>query len=269
PVIASGTATDVDPSTLTNTDSILGSLAPGQFYVSLTSGDDEGARATITGNTATELTLDADLSALDVVGEAYEIRKHLSITSLFGAANETGLHADINSSLADNVLLTRDAVETFFYSNVLTMEGWKDSMANDAADETIEPLVPLAVRRRVVGDLTIYPAGAVRLTGSAVTLTENADTMIALPYSVDVAVGDLGLDDLVERGPNPVVADNLLVINADGSVTWCFYSDIAGFSGWLDYAYLPAPTIPAGSVIVFQRKGTGSLDWVIPAAPTP
>ncbi|MGI9244197.1 MAG: cadherin-like domain-containing protein, partial [Verrucomicrobiales bacterium] len=109
PVIASGTATDVDPSTLTNTDSILGSLAPGQFYVSLTSGDDEGARATITGNTATQLTLDADLSGLDVVGESYEVRKHLSIASPFGATNEAGLHAAINPSMADKVLLTRDA----------------------------------------------------------------------------------------------------------------------------------------------------------------
>ncbi len=160
PVIASGIATDVGPSTLTNTDSILGPLAPGQFYVSLTSGNDEGARATITGNTATELTLDADLSGLDVVGESYEIRKHLSIGSLLGPANEAGLHADSNSSLADNVLLTRDAVETFFYSNGSGMEGWKDSMASDATDEIIEPLVPLAVRRRVSGDLTIYPAGA-------------------------------------------------------------------------------------------------------------
>ena len=89
-------------------------------------------------------------------------------------------------------------VETFFYSD---SPGWKDSFAMDASDETINPITPLAIRRRVTGDLIVYPTGPVRRSATRVTLAENADTMIGLPNSSEVTLQSLGLDDLVERRP--------------------------------------------------------------------
>jgi hypothetical protein len=264
PLVAGGTATAVGPSTLRDSGTILGTLSSGRYYVVLTSGDDTGSGSTIVSNTATQLALSDDLSGLDVVGESYEIRQYQTIASLFGASNEAGLGEGANSSEADNLLLTSSMVETFFYSD---SPGWKDSFTFDASDETINPITPLAIRRRVTGDLIVYPTGPVRRSATRITLAENADTMIGLPNSSEVTLESLGLDDLVERGPNPVVADNLLIVNPDNSVTWCFYSNFTDFTGWLDLNYDPAPAIPAGSVIVFRRNGAGSLQWAIPPAP--
>lgn len=263
--IASGTATSVGTSTLTDTNTILGTLTGGPFYVLLTSGDNAGTQSTITSNTATQLSLADDLSGLDVVGESYEICKHLTIAALFGAANEAGLSAGANSSVADNLLLASSAVQTFFYSDAPSQEGWKDSLAGDASDVSIHPITPVAIRRRVTGDLTVYPTGPTRRSPIVVTLAADADTMIGLPNSTAVTLSALGLDDVVERGPNPVVADNLLIVNSDNSVTRCFYSNIVGFSGWLDISYEPAAMIPSGSVIIFRRNGIGAPQWTIPA----
>ena len=263
--VAGGTATSVGTSTLTDTNTILGTLTAGSFYVLLTSGDNVGTQSTITSNTATQLSLVDDLSGLDVVGESYEICKHLTIASLFGAANEAGLSAGANSSVADNLLLASSVVQTFFYSDTPSQEGWKDSLAGDASDDNIHPITPVAIRRRVTGDLTVYPTGPARSTPAVVTLAEDADTMVGLPNSTAVTLSELGLDNAVERGPNPVVADNVLIVNPDNSVTFCFYSNIAGFTGWLDLSYDPAPEIPPGSVIIFRRNGAGALQWTIPS----
>lgn len=263
--IAGGTATAVGTSTLTDSNIILGTLTDGSFYVLLTSGDNAGTQSTITSNTATQLSLGDDLSSLNVVGESYEICKHLTIASLFGAANEAGLSVGVNSSVADNLLFATSVVQTFFYSDTSGQEGWKDSNTGDASDEVIHPITPVAIRRRVTGDLTVYPTGPVRRSPAVVTLAEGADTMIGLPNSAAATLSELGLDDAVERGPNPVVADNLLIVNPDNSVTRCFYSNISGFTGWLDISYEPAPMIPPGSVIIFRRNGIGSLLWTIPS----
>ena len=264
--IAKGTATSAGASTLSDTNAAFGSITAGKFYVVITDGVDEGAQATITGNTTTELALDADLSALSVTGQIYEIRKHFTIGSLFGPSNQSGLHEAGNSSDADNVLLTKTGgIETFFYSPS-GPEGWKDSAANDATDEPIAQAVPATVRRRVTGNRTIYPTGAVRRAATRVSIAATGYSFIGMPNSAPILFADLGLDSLVTRGRNPVEADNLLVFDLDGNLTRYFYLDFDGTTGWHDSAFNPAGSIPAGATVIYQRKAGGAFDWNAPTS---
>ncbi|MCB1100276.1 MAG: hypothetical protein KDN22_32220 [Verrucomicrobiae bacterium] len=265
-MIGRGSVTSATVSTLTDDNAAFGTITPGKFYVAITSGVNEGAQATIARNTANQLTLDTDLSGLSVIGQTYEIRKHITIGSLFGDDNQTGLHEAGNSSDADDVLLTTPGgVETFFYSPAVP-EGWKDSAVNDAVDEPIEQSIPVTVRRRVTGNLAIYPTGAVRRVPTRVSIAATGYTFIAMPNINPIPLADLGLDDLVTRGRNPVEGDNLLVFDHDGILTRYFYLDFGGTTGWYDSAFNLAGLIPAGATIIYQRKSGGAFEWNVPTS---
>ena len=265
--VARGTVTGTGGSTLVDANAAWPAFATNRFYLVVTSGPDAGAQATITSSTASELTLTADLSGSAVVGQTYEIRKHITIGSLFGSGEGSDFRGAGNSSDGDNVLLTdaMGGVRTFFYANS-DPAGWKDSSADDATHAAITQPVPVAVRRRYKGAWTLYPTGAVRRVASRVRVAASGNTFLGIPNSASIAFSELGLDAFVTRGANPVDADNVLVFHSDDTMTRYFYLDFDGNTGWHDASFVPAGVIPPGSAIIYQRKAGGPFDWNVPTA---
>ncbi len=73
-------------------------------------------------------------------------------------------------------------------------------------------------------------------------------------------------------GLNPTVADNLLIMEANGGVTTLFYyKPVSGNPAWYTAAYQPAGNrlINAGSAFFIWRKAANPFNWVIPAEVLP
>ena len=270
--VANGTATAAAVNTLTDSNAQWPAGGLVGYYVRITSGVDEGVMADITANTGTELTLSDDLSAFAVVGQPYEIRPHTTVECVFGTNNEAGLLSDLNSMDADNVLLVSPGgvEQTIFYSSADNL--WRDNNFSDVTQQEIAPEQGFVVRRKDPAALNIYNQGAL-LIGKKVVPIENGFNLIGtIKSNAALTLDDLGLftgDDAtgVSDGLNPLAADNLLIVNPDGTTSLYFYLIINAISGWHDVSYNAAGTVPVapGSSFYFRRRPANApFNWTIP-----
>lgn len=275
-----GSVTSAGANTLTDT---TGDWAGADFttaphYVVITSGAHAGVVSDITGITgATVLDTLDDLSALvpTVVGESYEIRLHSTVASIFGPANEGGLQADLNSADADNVQLVspNGGVQTLFFSTDSGTPGWRDGNLNPAGGTVINPEQGVVVARKQAMGLSLYLNGALRV-GSSVVPVEEGFNLLGLVRSEDgLTLDGTGLftgDPVtgVTGGSNPSIADNVLTVETDGSVTRHFYRT-TGTTGWHDTTFVASGTrmLDAGTAFYIVRKAGngGAFNWTIPA----
>ncbi len=266
-VTGSGVNTLTDSNALWPVDSLIG------YYVRITSGTDEGVMADITSNTATELTLSDDLSAFTINGETYEIRAHTEIEDLFGTNNAAGLGAGDNSTTADNIIVIAPggAEQTIFYSSTDAL--WRDNSFSDVTDQPVMPEQGFIVRRRVNAASALYLQGAL-LNGKKTAPVEQGFNLVGtIKSNTALTLDGLGLftDNPatgVAKGLNPLVSDNLLIFNADGSTSLYFYLDFGGSSGWVNDAYAPSGTVsiaPGSSFYLNRRAANPAFNWTIPA----
>jgi hypothetical protein len=239
---------------------------------------DNGATADIADTAAASqsLILAGSVSGLVSSGDAYRIREHSTIATLFGANNEAGLTAGSTAARADNILLLDPATQrttTIFYLSNATTHGW--ALADRSAlvpNCIIYPEQGIIVRRIGLSDAHLYNYGLVR-TGPArvpvypgYNLVGTAKSLSSVPlealnlYTADMATG-------LHAGTTANTADNLLIIQPNGAAATYFYADVPGvYQRWLDTGRHAAVNVQVspGTVFIIKRQHPAPFMWTIP-----
>ena len=278
PTLSAGVVSALSGSVLTDTNA---PFTNGEFgtngtpaYVEF----DNGVTADIADTSAAtkKLVLAGSVATLAGVGDAYRIRPHFTVSSLFGTNNETGLKAGLNPSQADTILLqipqTQQTMTIFYFSNALA-RGWYRADYSPAADQVIYPEQGMVVHRIAPSPLNLYLCGPVR-SGPIIAPIEPGCNIVGTLMSMST----LTLDSLnlytgdamtgLAGGLNPTASDNLLVLQPNGSTSSFFYFlGKNGNTGWRDALYNAAGNtpIPAGSAFIIKRRtANGPFNWTLP-----
>lgn len=254
--------------------------AAGAYFVEIVSGIAAGTTydiATTTAATKT-ITTSQNLAAGVAVGVSFKIRKHWTIASVFGAANEGGLQGG-SSSTADQILLYNGSIyETYFYSTGgLTGVGWRKNGtgATDQSGRVIYPEDGVLTVRKQSAAANIVLMGAVK-TGQTSSPVINGLNVLGNVYAAPMTLADSGLytadANTGVAGGSSSTADQVLLYNGTTYDTY-FYSTggLTGVgwrrngSGATDFS---AAQIPVGSSILIQRKAATGFNWVAPQHPT-
>lgn len=276
PRVFQGTITDVGIS-LVNTacQPPAGTFQDGEYFLLLTSGPNAGTMTDVLGTTPAVFLLGDDLTDQAFVGDSFEIRKHASFDGLFGPPSQSGLAEGLNSTVADLVQLvgTNRVRTTHFYFNDGVTPGWLDNNFDPAGHKLIMPEQGFIVRRGGAANSLLYLKGTVPSASLKVPV-EGGDNLIAAPRDRALTLDLLGLytgDPAtgVRGALNAVSADNLIVVNPNGSTTSYFYSTRVGFTGWrtVSLAASGNVVIPAGGSFYLRRKGTPAapFSWSVPS----
>jgi hypothetical protein len=279
PIVYAGTVSSLQNTALTDTNA---SWTTGQFGNVATPAYAEfnnGWMVDISGSASStkSLSLAGNLGGVASPGDAYRVRQHFTIASLFGTNNETGLKSGITASQADTILLqmaqSQATLTIFYYSNQF-YHGWLHGNLSPADDEVVYPEEGVQVVRKVPGNVELYACGPIKtgvtvapilpgynLVGTLKSLSSLNLNALNL-YTGDATTG-------LASGLTPSQSDNLLMIKPDGTSTTFFYYNRPGvFAGWVDGSLHLAGNVPvpAGSAFFIKRLGTaGQMNWTIPA----
>jgi len=246
----------------------------GSFYLELAS----GAKIDVIGTDGPSktLTISSNLPVPILVGDKYKIRRHTTLSDIFGPNNEAGLTPGPNPAVADNVLLYNSQNQqtyTFFYSSVPGYHGWYGDNYSPAGQTVIGSESGIMVRSKTSQSTFVYTHGSakegVNLTpvysGFNLLGTLKGDRSLKLS-ELNLYTGDAGTG--IGAGSNPGAADNLILIRPDTTTATYFYSDYPGFIGWYDTSFKVSSdvVVPAGSAFFIQRKAPrGAFYWTVPA----
>jgi uncharacterized protein (TIGR02597 family) len=218
-------------------------------------------------------------------GAVFKIRKHWTIASVFGPANEGGLGAG-NSSTADQILIWNPVTlgyDTYYYSSGgLVGVGWRkagSSPANqDAGPSVIYPDDGVIINRQQAANVGLVLMGAVK-TGQTSIPIANGVNFIGNVYAAPITFADSGLytgDPAtgVASG-NSSTADQVLIWDPVALGYNIYYYSAGGLVGvgWRKSGSVPAnqdasaTPIPVGQSVVVKRNAAGGFNWVVPQHP--
>lgn len=274
----------------THSDSAVAS-----HYVEILSAANSAAVGMITdiaSHSTNVLTTVDDLSGYLDGGETFAIRKHSTLSSLFGAANEVGLGEGTN--IQADLISVLDAgsaasFRTYYYRNsTLGGTGWRSTTNpfTDEADRPIRPDEGLYIRRNQSADLTFVMHGYVHEGRSKVALepglnivnllTPITDQTAAIPASgPKVTIGGAdsvtrrasGLESIVAAG-STVTADTIAIFDGASTFRSYYFKDASvplGGTGWRlttdPFTDQQAAPIPAGGVLLIRNEGGVTKFW--------
>ena len=271
---ASGTVTSIGQNTVADTNadwSAIDFSAEPHYLIITSTGANEGRMTDIVGNGATTLTLSDDLSALPsppVAGDRFEIRRHATISRLFGPNNEAGLGAGLNGNDADNVLLADPGggIRRFFFDSGAS-PGWKTITFQPAGETVINPEQGIILGRKQAASLTIYMQGVAKAGPTRVPIEPGFNLVGTLKSQASVTLAALGLvtgDPVtgMASGSNANDADTLWLVDAGGQIVRYFHDGAA----WMSAQFSPADSVvvEAGSAFYVKRKSESGFNWTIP-----
>jgi hypothetical protein len=226
------------------------------------------------------LALAGSVGSMAAPGDAYRIRAHFTVNSLFGTNNETGLLPGLNPALADNIIIHVPETQqtlTIFYYPTAPYAGWYHADFTPAGDQVVYPEEGLMVSRKAASATHLYLCGPIKTGTAVVPVVSGYNLMGTLKSLSSLSLAGLNLytgnpATGLGYGLNPNKSDNLLVVQPDGSTaTYFYYKDssvVGGPEGWVDAAFnfVPNVQINAGSAFFILRKAPqGGFPWVIPA----
>ena len=278
PLESAGTVSLVQNAVLTDTNSTWSDSQFGTKGVPAYVEFDNGWMADIVDCSAANhtLTLAGSLGSAAATGDAYRIRKHFTVASMFGTNNETGLKAGLNPNSSDNVLLqvpqTQQTLVIFYYDDG-TYHGWLNASFLPADNQIIYPEQGVMVRRRVAQDASLYLVGPVKVGTTVVTIDSGYNLVGTLKSAAPLTLSQLNLYSGnpatgLASGLNPSSSDNLLVVQPNGSTATYFYYNDGTYQGWLDGLFNLATTvqISPGTAFFIRRKAANApFNWTIPA----
>jgi len=251
------------------------------YYIE--SADGYWAQIDVSGTNSVTVEAGAGVNFSD--GEAVTIRRHRTVSDLFGPNNEAGLTADPGGdfNVGDNITL----IDETNGGNVILMAApgilgagvntYIDTSYNDADDYPIYPDQGMQLLRQVTSDLSVTVTGEVHTKPTQIQITTGIQVRpVVLPTAValkdlalftgNIATGLAGSDsgDLNQ-------ADGLTIV-VNGVTTAYFYStiDLGLGIGWYDdtYAYVNDNILPAGAALIINRNNptnSAPFIWVNPA----
>jgi uncharacterized protein (TIGR02597 family) len=252
----------------------------GAFFVEITSGPGAGTTYDVEATTASTktITLTQNLATGVASGATFRIRKHWTLASVFGAANESGLSGG-SSTTADQVLIWNGTDHDVYYFQTSGDGGvgWRKAGAPtvDVAKVAIYPEDGLVIKRQQSTAANIVLMGAVKMGQSSVPISTGTNfigNVFAAPLTLQssgiyTANSATGL-----AGGSVKSADQLLLWNGTGYDVFYYQTAGIGGTGWRKAG---APTvdasstpIPVGASFVVKRNASTAFDWVIPQHPS-
>jgi uncharacterized protein (TIGR02597 family) len=291
--LAAGALTDTPTSAVATNSGAA--YTPGEFATTDADGnathylqfESNGLILDIVANDATTITAGTDLSGLAASGDAYVVKKHMTLGDVFGVSG-SGLASGANSVTSDLVyIMSSDGLGTFATYYVQTDptgagaflggDGWrKVGAANnlDMSNVVIGPDDGMIVARSAAGDVDIIVAGSVNVIDHQRDLPTGF-SMVSYPYPVDVTLDDSGIYSATNgyvSGANSTTSDLVYVLGSDGLYTVYYRQTdptgagaFLGGDGWRQVGALNSEdkgstVIPAGSSIIVNHTNSG-LAW--------
>jgi hypothetical protein len=263
-----GAATNAAGGTATmNFTSGVGSFGGGLYYVEIKA---TGWVATIGSSTATSITLAAPnvFPAGTAIGAEIIVRKHHTLATYLAplVSASPGLVAGTSTIDADEVLVLNPTiipqqVASYFYyaGDPGTPAGFYDAGGTPSDDVVIDPGTSVKLRHKAATAPSFVTVGHVKTTPTQVDLYQGenwADTMVATGVTlelskIDSLITGTPLTQRVDRGSGLLDADEVQLINSNGSVSAFFAADgddiNVGVFGWFDAGGSDAnPTLLGG-----------------------
>jgi hypothetical protein len=273
PVAAAGVITSIGTNTFkdTNANWQSGAFADthGAYYVEF----DSGLMMEISASDASTKTisLGGDIRNIANVGNPYRIRKNFTVGEIFASGNISGVKTGLNDAASDNVMLylpeTQSTLTLFCFS---LSNAWYTSQYQPATDLTLYPEQGVFVRRRATNDIVLYSHGTAKEGATQVPVYPGLNLLGTLKSAKNVRLADLNLytgntNTGVAEGVNMQSADNLRLVNDDGSTSTYFY--FPGY-GWVDSSYKAANDIlvePGSAFFIIRKAPRNAFFWNIPA----
>jgi hypothetical protein len=278
PVLYAGTVSSLQNTALTDTNANWATSQFGSGGVPAYAEFNNGTMVDIASSTGSKsLSMAGNPAGMASPGDAYRIRGHFTIASLFGTNNETGLQSGGNTAQADNIIVlspeTQQSLTIFYYDDGVN-HGWLTADYTPADNMVVDPEQGLLVRRVAASDRDLYLCGPIK-TGVTVAPVQPGYNLVGTLKSLSpVSLSALNLytgdpASGLASGGNTADSDTLLVVQPDGTTaTYFYYQDNLGNEGWLDANYnLSADVlINAGSAFFIHRLPiNGAFSWTIPA----
>jgi uncharacterized protein (TIGR02597 family) len=256
--------------------------ANGEFFVEITSGPGAGVTANITGTNAQTKTITTaeSLQGVAAQGVTFKIRKHWTLSSVFGADAANLNIAGGTATTADQVLLWNGTgYDTYYFqTSGIGGVGWRKSGAPtvDQASLKIFPEEGVTIKRKQQTAANIVLMGAVKLGPTSVAV-DNGISVIGNVYASGMTLASSGLHDANDdpakgvAGGTVTSADQVLIWNGTGYDTYYFQTSGIGGVGWRKSG---APTVdasntpvPVGSAVTIKRKFATGFNWIVPQHP--
>ena len=254
------------------------------YYLEITSGTGAGTTYDISGISGSTITLAQNLAVGVVSPVTFKIRKHWTISDVFGANNTAGLTSGDDSSVSDQVLLyTGGSYSGYYYQTAPTGAGgtgWRKvtDVFADAGKTIIYPDDGVLLRRIQSGNLSVVLTGAVKTGQTSVPISAGMNVLsnvYAAPMtlnSCEIYKASTPSASLVS-GDDSSTSDQLLLWNGTGYVGYYYQTApaAAGGTGWRSvtdvFTDAGNTSIPAGAAIIIKRAFGGAFDWKIPQHP--
>jgi uncharacterized protein (TIGR02597 family) len=273
-----GATTITDSQATWTTDQFNG--PNGAHYIEITSGSATGLTYDIqaTNPETQTLTLNQNLPAGLTVPIKFKIRKHWTIGSVFGPANESGLGGG-NVTTADQVLIFNGVgYDTYYYqTSGIGGVGWRKAgdAVTDAAGSVLYPEDGLLIKRKHAGDVKVPLLGVVKSGQTTIPILAGTN-LVGNVYAAPLTLADSGLytgDPATGMaGGNVTTADQLLLWNGIGYDTYFYQTSGIGGTGWRKagdaVSNASAAVIPVGTSMILKRKAATGFNWVIPQHPS-
>ena len=262
--------------------------ANGAYFVELTSGAGAGTTYDIatTVQLTKTITTVQNLAAGVTAGVTFKIRKHWTIASVFGAANEAGLQAGTATDADVIRVYNGTGYDGYYYATAqppFITAGWrKVSGGNtDYAGQRLYPDDGLLLTRKQVSNVPVVLMGAVK-TGVTSFPVLSGLNIVANPYAAPMTLGTSVLYTGnsvtgISSGPaGGATTDEVRIYNpSTGNYDAYYYATAQPpfiTAGWRKIGGgntdQVGVTIPVGSSILVTRKAAGNFDWVSPQHPT-
>ncbi|RYG60548.1 TIGR02597 family protein [archaeon] len=251
----------------------------GSFYVELTSGPGAGTTYDVASTSAATktITLAQNLATGVTNGATFKIRKHWTVASVFGTANEAGLAAgDLNT--ADQILLYNGTGYDIYYyqTSAIFGNGWRNANnpGQDASGAKIYPDDGVIIKRQQASPVNVVLMGAVKTGQSSIPVlpgTNIVSNVYAAPMtltssllftnnpSTGVASGDSG------------TADHVMLWNGTSYDIYYYQTSAILGNGWRNASNpgqeAGSTPIPVGASIIIKRNGSQGFDWKAPQHP--
>ncbi|MGV3532251.1 MAG: fibronectin type III domain-containing protein [Chthoniobacteraceae bacterium] len=239
----------------------------GAYLLEITSGAGIGTSYDIVATSAQDRTirLAQPLAPYVQAGCTYQIRKHWTIASVFGPANEADLQGE------DRVIVLVEGVYRQYYH--IPGLGWRSLLEPeiDAAETILYPEDGITVQRRTPGNTALFLPGEVKRSVASIPISAGT-TMVGNVYA-----GQMTLDSSRLFTGNPATGvNNGTESTADQVLLWdglkyrfFFYKKT---NGWREIngtnsGNVGATVIPAGGTVTVIRRGTNGFNWTPPVHP--
>lgn len=260
-----GTITSVASDTISNSGA---SWTPGAFavtgspcFVRIKSGAAKGRTLLITGNTATDLTvnnqgIDLSIAGIAVNTDTYQIIAGDTLFSLFGSSTLPGT----SDATADNVLYYNGSSWQTFYYNSTNNRWQQKGVSLNANNFVLRPDSGLLFLRRDTTSLTFSITGTVPTTDLGYVVNNVGSTFLANGFPSDTKLSVVGFNSLPNWAGSTDGSSADLVMFWNGSSWQRFYYNTIN-NRWQQVGLSLSANnfaIPAGKPVMISRTGVNT-----------